>query len=564
MAEGFARARKMPGVEIFSAGIESSGVHPAAVKVMAEAGIDISGQKSKKLADLKLREFDVIVTLCAQAAEQCPLTPGNPEQVHWNLEDPAAVKGDESAVLAAFRKSRDEIRRLVDDFFDRGYMKSFVDAEGHTDLILDNISDGIIAHDLQRHIFYFNASAERITGFSRAEVLGNDCHDVFPGKFCGAKCMFCDPVPPDIDHKKQELEISTKTGERKIIEMTVRGMKNAAGHRLGVLVSFRDLTHERELARRVGETYQFSGIIGRDKRMLEVFDLIHDLAESTVPVLVYGESGTGKELVAAAIHNEGPRADRQFVPVNCGALPETLLESELFGYVKGAFTGAVRDKKGRFELADGGTIFLDEIGDISPAMQVRLMRVLQEGTFERVGSEKTIKVNVRVISATNKDLAKEIAAGRFRDDLFYRLSVVPVHLPPLRERRNDIPLLVEHILKRTLEAAGKQGIKISAETLDVMMSHDWPGNVRELQNWIQFALVKCKGQLIMPEHLPPQSGVTRAPPASVDFGRRRKLDAATVQAAIAQANGNKVEAARILGVSRATLYRFMDSVEGAE
>jgi transcriptional regulator with GAF, ATPase, and Fis domain len=311
---------------------------------------------------------------------------------------------------------------------------------------------------------------------------------------------------------------------------------------------------------------QFSGIIGKDERMLEVYDLIRDLADNTAPVLILGESGTGKELVAAAIHNEGPRAQKLFVPVNCGALPETLLESELFGHVKGAFTGAFRDKKGRFELADGGTIFLDEIGDISPAMQVRLMRVLQEGTFERVGSESTLKVDVRLISATNKDLQKEIAAGRFRDDLYYRLSVVPIRLPPLRERRNDIPLLAEHTLKRALEMSGRQGVALSADALDIMLSYDWPGNVRELQNWIQFALVKCKTGVIRPEHLPP-SRVTAAAgiPLPGTARRRRKLDAESVRMALQQTGGNRVEAARLLGVSRATLYRFLpDAGVGVE
>lgn len=562
MAEGFARSRGLTGIEIVSAGVERADINPLAVRVMSEAGIDISGQKSKSLTDLESRDFDVVITLCPGAAEKCPLTPGNPERINWNLEDPASVAGDESVKLAAFRKTRDDLRRLVDDFFVHGYLDSFVDAKRTTDLILDNISDGIIAHDMNRKVFYYNSSAARITGYSRDEVIGRDCHEVFPGKFCGGKCMFCEVIVPVIDFKRMEVEICTKSGERRLLDMTVRAMKDSAGQRAGVLVSFKDLTRERALARRVGETYNFSGIVGRDKTMQDVFELIRDLADTTVPVLVHGESGTGKELVAAAIHNEGPRAEKQFVPVNCGALPETLLESELFGYVKGAFTGAFRDKKGRFELADGGTIFLDEIGDISPAMQVRLMRVLQEGTFERVGSEKTLKVDVRVISATNKDLTKEIAAGRFREDLFYRLSVVPINLPPLRERRNDIPLLVDFILKRALEASNKQGVKISSDAMSVMMSHDWPGNVRELQNWIQFALVKCKGGLIQPAHLPPHSAAARPPAGMLKLRRRKKLDMASVQSAISQANGNKVEAARILGVSRATLYRFMDEAEG--
>jgi DNA-binding NtrC family response regulator len=299
--------------------------------------------------------------------------------------------------------------------------------------------------------------------------------------------------------------------------------------------------------------------------MQALYDLIPELAESAAPVLIQGESGTGKELVAAALHNEGPRAGKLFVPVNCGALPEGLLESELFGHVRGAFTGAIRDKKGRFELADGGTIFLDEIGDISAAMQVKLLRVLQKGAFERVGSEKTIKVNVRVISATNKDLQREIAAGRFREDLYYRLSVVPLVVPPLRERPNDIPLLAVHLLAQYAEGAGRQGAAFSPEAMDLMLSYHWPGNVRELQNWIQFALIKCKGGPIRPEHLPPVALHTGALLAGGHAGAgadprkgRMRLTAQSVREAIDRAGGNKVEAARLLGVSRATLYRFLD------
>jgi transcriptional regulator with GAF, ATPase, and Fis domain len=330
---------------------------------------------------------------------------------------------------------------------------------------------------------------------------------------------------------------------------------------MGVLLTFRDTTREQDLARRMGEIRQFSGIIGKDEKMLEVFDLVRELADSNAPVLVQGESGTGKELVAAAIHNEGLRANHLFVPVNCGALPEALLESELFGHVKGAFTGAIRDKKGRFELADGGTIFLDEIGDISPPMQVKLLRVLQEGRFERVGSEKTLEVDVRVISATNKDLSQEIAEGNFREDLFYRLCVVPLTLPPLREKRNDIPLLVDHLLEHALKEVGREDVTVAPEALDVIMAHEWPGNVRELENWLQFALIKCRGNVIKPEHLPPGSSAGARPGKRM---RRRKLDVDSVRSALRETDGNKVEAARLLGVSRATLYRFLDDANLAD
>jgi DNA-binding NtrC family response regulator len=325
------------------------------------------------------------------------------------------------------------------------------------------------------------------------------------------------------------------------------------------LVIIEDVTELNQLRRRLKAEHSFSGIIGRDPKMLEVYDTIRELAEVSAPVLLLGESGTGKELVASAIHNEGPRVKGHFVPVNCSALPESLLESELFGHVRGAFTGAVRDKKGRFELADGGTIFLDEVGDLPASIQVKLLRVLQQGAFERVGDEKTVQVDVRVISATHRDLRGEVDAGRFREDLFYRLCVVPLTLPPLRDRRNDIPLLAEHILTNALEESPRHDIHLSPEALSALMDHDWPGNVRELQNAIQYALVKCHGDVLLPEHLP--STVSReGEDRPRKRRRRRKLNAPAVRRALDETDGNKSEAARRLGVSRATLYRFLDEI----
>jgi transcriptional regulator with PAS, ATPase and Fis domain len=270
---------------------------------------------------------------------------------------------------------------------------------------------------------------------------------------------------------------------------------------------------------------------------------------------VSGETGTGKELVAAAIHNESPRAGAPFVPINCGALPEGLIESELFGHVKGAFSGAIRDKKGRFELADGGTAFLDEVAELSRNMQAKLLRFLQEGRFERVGGEQTIKVNVRVISATNKTLKQQVKQGRFREDLYYRLNVIPIHLPPLRERRIDIPLLIDHFLQEVAERYGGKPLKVSNKALALMLDYRWPGNVRELQNAIQYAVVKSNRHAISPEDLPMEIRETNL--VCIRRGPSKKLDADSVRSALVKTGGNKAKAAKLLGVGRATLYRFL-------
>ena len=576
MAEGFARAIAPDGITIVSAGTQpAKEIHPLAYTVMAEVGVDISTQSTKNFSKLSLGAIDVVVTLCSSAAKECALMlPGQPTQVNWSLPDPASVQGGEAEQLEAFRQSRDQIRQLVNDLFERGYLKALVWVNNKANLIMDTLSDGIIAHDMDRHIVFFNEAAEKITGYTRSEVVGHDCHDVFPGNFCGSKCSFCEQCP-SFDSAQYPLEITTKNGDPRQVEMTVRAIKDEQENMLGILASFRDLTRQRDMARRLGEIESFAGIIGRDKKMLELFDLIRSVADSNVPVLIQGASGTGKELVAAAIHNEGHRRNELFVPVNCGALPEGLLESELFGHVRGAFTGAIRDKKGRFELADRGTIFLDEIGDISAAMQVKLLRVLQEGKFERVGGTRTVHADVRIISATNKNLKEEIAAGRFREDLYYRLCVVPIDLPPLHERCGDIPLLVEHILKRiSAESNGERSL--SSAALDALLDYEWPGNIRELQNALQFATVKCKGDVIEVSHLPPHivSRMNKPAPhsagiaepafaASVAHGgtRKHKLSTDAVEEALRRTGGNKAKAARILGVGRATLYRFLKNEE---
>ncbi|MEN8244094.1 MAG: sigma 54-interacting transcriptional regulator [Thermodesulfobacteriota bacterium] len=423
--------------------------------------------------------------------------------------------------------------------------------------ILNNLKEGILAHDMERRILFFNDAAEQITGIKREEVLGRDCHEAFGEPFCGQRCSFCSNTPLFNDKCEHTLNLTTPDGQNRVIEMSVIMMKDENDNEVGALATFRDMTELIDLKMDSGKLFSFSNIIGRDSKMVAVFRQIRDVTEYDFPVHISGETGTGKELVAHAIHNESRRGGAPFVPINCGALPEGLIESELFGHVKGAFSGAIRDKKGRFELADGGTVFLDEISELPKLMQVKLLRFLQESTFEKVGGEKTTSVNVRVISATNKDLKKEVQRGTFREDLYYRLNVIPIAVPPLRDRRNDIPLLVEHFLGQLPEMNKKEKPGISDDALAVMMDYRWPGNVRELQNTVQFSIVRCRGDVIQPGDLPMElkEFIVEKPRR----GPSRKLDAAMVKAALTKTGGNKAKAAKLLGVGRATLYRFLGS-----
>jgi PAS domain S-box-containing protein len=436
-------------------------------------------------------------------------------------------------------------------------LETFPKDQQHLEQILDYLPDGIICHDRERRIIYFNRAAEVLTGYAREEVLGLDCHEVFARPFCGNQCSFCGQAPDTWTNLNYPLNIVTKTGEPKQIRMAVVGMTDAAGRLVGVLATLRDITSLVGLKFWTEESIGFAGLVGRNPKMVQIYRQIQKVAEHDYPVLITGETGTGKELVAAAIHSESRRHRGPFVPVNCGALPEGVVESELFGHVKGAFSGAVRDKKGRFELAHGGTIFLDEVAELPKNLQVKLLRVLEDCTFMRVGGEKPVTVDVRVLSATNRDLKREVEKQRFRQDLYYRLNVVPLKLPPLRERQADIPLLLAHFLEQA-RRRGQRALSFSPAAVDLMMRYPWPGNVRELQNAVHFALAGCHGEVAGPEDLPQEIRRSSTPRGPVP-----KLDFAAVQAALTQCGGNKAKAAKLLGVGRATLYRFLASQEAS-
>lgn len=557
MAAAFARQFTVPEMQVFCAGDIQQELDPIVREMMKDVGLDVASRVDYSMTELEAVPFDIVVTLCDHAKEICPTFPGSPPRIHWSLLDP----GKQDSVPPEKRRAmfcviRDEIQSRVGSLFEHGFLDAIRQTRTTLESLINNLTDGVMAHDLDRKIYFFNQAAQEITGYSESDVIGHDCHEVFPGRFCGGDCSFCVDSVQAHSRTRYPQTFMRKNGQERELEMSVVTINNGQEGVTGAMVVFRDVTEVSRLRRQLEMSRDTHGIVGRHISMQKVFEAIRELSDVNVPILIQGESGTGKEMVANALHKLSSRRNKPFVPVNCGALPEGTLESELFGHVRGAFTGAIRDKKGRFELADTGTIFLDEIGEISPAMQVKLLRVLQEKTFEPVGGEQTKKVDVRVICAANRDLRKMTQQNLFREDLYYRLAVVPINLPPLRERRSDIPLLIDHFLQKFTANSGNIVPEITSEATAHLISYDWHGNIRELSNAIQFALIKCHGSIIDAKHLPPEltesTSATRYGP-----GRPQLLSDDEVSAALRRAGGNKAKAAKLLGVSRTTIYRYL-------
>ncbi len=429
-------------------------------------------------------------------------------------------------------------------------------------VILDSIADGVFTVDLDWRITSFNAAAEQITGVRREEALGRRCCDVFRASICETECALKGTRRTGRPIVNKAVYIFTADGQRLPISISATVLKDAAGRVVGGVETFRDLSQVEELRKELEGRYTFADIVGRSAAMQRLFELLPQVAESASTVLIEGESGTGKELVARAIHGLSPRAKQRFMAINCGSLPDTLLESELFGYKAGAFTDARRDKPGRLAVADKGTLLLDEIGDVSPAMQTRLLRVLQERVFEPLGSVEPVSVDIRVVAATHRDLDELVRAGQFREDLYYRINVVRLSLPPLRERREDIPLLIDRFIARFNRVQSKDVIGVSEGTLAVLMAHDFPGNVRELENIIEHAFVLCRGGLIEPQHLPPAlQAVSGLPAQLLKTGLTlRELEAIHIADALRRHAGNRAATARELGVNPSTLFRKLKTL----
>jgi len=374
--------------------------------------------------------------------------------------------------------------------------------ENETQIILDSITDGVFTVDSDWKITSFNRGAEKITGIHKDEALGRHCWEVFRASICEQRCSLRHTLETGHPIVNQSIFIVNSKGERIPISISTAILKDEKGRVIGGVETFRDLSIVEELRKELSGRHSFLDIISKNKEMQRLFGILEQISESDATVLLEGESGTGKELFAKAIHYLSPRRKSPMITINCGSLPDTLLESELFGYKAGAFTDAKRDKPGRLALAKKGTVFLDEIGDISPALQVRLLRVLQDRMYEPLGSTRSEKADVRIVVATNKNLEKLVNNGTFREDLYYRINVVKLVLPPLRKRKEDIPLLAEHFLRKFGRLSGKEIQGLSPEVFPILMFHDFPGNIRELENIIEYATVVCKNHWIGIEHLP--------------------------------------------------------------
>lgn len=425
----------------------------------------------------------------------------------------------------------------------------------HYQIILDSIADGVFTVNVDLCITSFNRSAEKITGIPKEEAIGRQCFEVLRASVCETECLIRQTIKKERPIVNKPVFILRSDNKRIPISVTTALLKDSKGRIIGGVETFRDLTVVDKLRKALRKQHSFDDIVSKNGKMFELFSILPQIAESNSTVLIVGASGTGKELFARAIHNNSLKKKGPFIAINCGALPEALCESELFGYKAGAFTDARKDKSGRFALAQNGTIFLDEIGDISKAVQIRLLRVLEEKTYEPLGSTKTIKTNARVITATHRNLKKLVEEGKFREDLYFRINVIKLSLPPLSARKEDIPLLVDHFIDRFNHLTGRKIVGLSQKAAAALMLYDWPGNVRELENAIEHAFVFCRDDLIrlhyLPEHIIPKNGFMLDSTGLT----LRDVEKFAIQQALQRNQWKKMATARELGIDKNTLRR---------
>src|SRR3990170_303355 len=424
-------------------------------------------------------------------------------------------------------------------------------------IILNCISDGVLTIDLNGRINYVNKAMQELLGYPESALIGKRCENFVRSNICATEdCILRRTLARKEKLSNYESFVENKDGRRIPVNINTDLLFDSTGNLIGIVEVFRDISQIKELKERLTTVYHFSNIVTKDRRMKEIMAILPSVAQTKSTVLIEGESGTGKELIAKAIHNNSRRKDKPFIAVNCAAIPDTLIESELFGHVKGAFTGAYQDRVGRFELANHGTIFLDEIADMSLATQAKLLRVIQEEKFERVGGTKTIAVDVHIIAATNKNLLRAVKEGHFREDLYYRISVFPVTLPPLRERKEDLPLLITYFIDKFNKETGKSINNIAPQAMKVFMNYFYPGNIRELRNIIEHAFVCSRGNTILPEHLPKELVYAKERLEIAPEGSSlNTVEKEWILSVLEKSMWRYQEAAKTLGISRTTLWR---------
>ena len=434
--------------------------------------------------------------------------------------------------------------------------------ESSTSAILESISDGVFTVDDDWHITSFNRAAEEITGIPREEAVGKPCSEVFRASMCEVDCALRQTMETGAPIVSKPAFIIDAEGQRIPISVSTALLRDEKGRVMGGAETFRDLSLVEELRKELEGRFQVGDLVSRSPSMRKIFDILPQVAGSDSTVLIQGETGTGKELLARALHSLSPRREKPFVAINCGALPDTLLESELFGYKAGAFTGADRDKPGRFAMAEGGTLLLDEIGEVTSALQVRLVRVLQEKSYDPLGGTGSVEADVRVVVATNRNLATQVKKGEFREDLFYRVNVIKIDLPPLRKRKEDIPLLVGHFVDKFNRTQGKSLTGASPEVMAFLMAHQYRGNIRELENIIEHAFVLCQEGRIELPHLPEDlvAGTRPSPQAAGVEAAVRAVETQAITEALRRNDYNRLAAARELGMHKSTLFRKMKTL----
>ena len=424
-------------------------------------------------------------------------------------------------------------------------------------VILNSISEGVFTVDLDWRITSFNRAAEAITGINSRDAIGKLCRDVLRADVCESGCTLAQTMRTGKPIMNKAVQIINSEGKKKAITISTALFKDSKGKIIGGVETFRDMSLVEQLRKEIHNKYSCEDIISQSHLIQNLFSILPNISESNTTVLIEGESGTGKELFARAIHNLSLRKKKPFIAVNCGALPDTLLESELFGYKAGAFTDARKDKPGRFDLAQGGTLFLDEIGDISLSIQVKLLRVLQEKVYEPIGGVSTVNANVRIITATNKKLDQLVKEGKFRDDLYYRINVMKLELPSLKSRKEDIPLLIDHFINKFNQLHNKNICCVTSDVTAALLAYDYPGNIRELENIIEHCFVLCEGEIIETRHLPSSVKLTsnkeweeNGAPVTI-----KQVEIALINQALKRNQGNKTAAAKELGIDKSTLFR---------